>query len=598
MQLKNNKENNMPNKYNTIYDVDNGYTVINSDNIKNYGVKPGKKYKTKKRKLARKLIAIGLGIFLLSGILNIFKDDKKDNKYIHNNVSYNQTTTNSSADSESITLAQDDEYVYKIEVGDDIAVDSYNNTSITASESSVNYFITELENKKVNYKYEHLYNVDYALENYNRKETNKTSNVIANGKLSSSLLFNLVKENNNVYLKDKSSHNIMAKFEKIKDKDLKIICDKIAEVINNQVASDSSLNINKVTANFKHLKIVYDVASFSCAYVNEDLVLAINEGYIENIFNINERRDTYDDVIVHEIMHLIQYQSSNMNEEDGVEIGPFVSYPDSEKVNPLNLTWILESSAEENMANYLNVDISSYKNMIGYLKTLNLSCILDENVDDNDVYNVGYTTNLDSVFKLFGATTSSQKKDVINCLFNIQIAQTDNENFYKAYEAYYGINLKDNDEERLKVKKEMLRESLLQLTKNYYKNLAVNAKTGKMSLEDSFYLMRIWEADMMYHLEYNEEDNYEICKDFLVEYKEIQDLFFSLLSNSTSYNVNDLYDMFNNYSMKTKNGNNYALDFLNKKEIEFIKEMEVEKYSTGIPNINEIDIIMTNKISK
>lgn len=561
----------------------------NKGKLREFKKTDGKKYKLKKK--TKKIIAIGLSIGLLfSAGKFFFKDDKSS----YNDYGNNQ---NSISIGDSISNNLENYYNYSIEAGEDDIVQFKQLTLLDVKEEDIQVFKDYLSDNPVKYTYEELYNIDKAYDNYkpNKVTTPSSSILIVNGKLSSEALYNQVLKNNDEYYNDTKNNNARAFFNELKNKEIKEICDVISEVVNYEVEKEN-LNILDISKNLEHLKIFEDSAAFNNASVNNDMCLSVNKRFIEKIFKIySNGRDCYDEVIIHEIMHLIQYMTSDLNKDNGVEIGPFISYVDSDEVNPLNITWILESNAEVEMSEYTGSDITTYGTQVGYLKSANLALSSSYLYSTNGIYTIGYEKDWNAIYELFGAKTDEDKKAIMKCLYSIEVSQVSDDNFYNAYMEKYGVDINSDSNLKQEVKKTCAREALLELTHVFYRNMCDNINTDDFYLEDAFYLIRLWEADLLYHLDYNLEEQYSNCKDFIELYNRIQEAFFRMISNSLNCNVEDIYEEYNNYSMKTTNGNNYSLKNFDNEKRKFFLEIQQERYKKGNPRISDIDSIMQKK---
>ena len=96
-------------------------------------------------------------------------------------------------------------------------------------------------------------------------------------------------------------------------------------------------------------------------------------------------------------------------------------------------------------------------------------------------------------------------------------------------------------------------------------------------------------------MEYNLEERYMVCKDFIDSYNGIQGAFFEMIANSLNCSVEDIYDEYNNYSMNTTKGANFKLNNFDNDKKEFLLEIKQEKYKKGNPRISNIDDIMQSK---
>lgn len=548
-----------------------------------------RKYRLKKRLL--KVIAVGLSIVTLIGVGKfLFKGDKD------NYVDYDNTTT-SSISEDDLHDDSTDYFNYNIESGEDDIIAYKQLTKLNVRESDIKSFKNYLNNNPVNYKYDDLYNIEKAYNNYkpNIIKTPTNSVLLINGVLNADALYNRVLENNDNYYNDTKNNTAKSFYNELKNKEIKEICNVITEVINSEVKKED-LNILDVCKNLEHLKIFEDKAAFNNARVNDDMCLSVNKRFIEKIFKVyNNGKDCYDEVIVHEIMHLIQYMTSDLNKENGVEIGPFVSYVDSNEVNPFNLTWILESNAEVEMSEYTGSEITTYSTQVGYLNSVNLALSSSYLYSTNGINTISYEKDWDAIYDMFGAKTDNKKKDVIRCLYSIEVSQVADKNFYDAYNNKYKKNIENDNDLKQEVKKSCAKDALLELSRVFYRNMCDNLNGKDFYLEDVFYLIRLWEADLLYHLDYNLEEQYLSCKDFIDYYNGIQNEFFEMLAKSLNCTCDEIYEEYNNYSMNTNKGDNYKLNNFDNSKKDFLLKIKQERYEKGNPRISSIDSIMQNK---
>ena len=109
----------------------------------------------------------------------------------------------------------------------------------------------------------------------------------------------------------------------------------------------------------------------------------------------------------------------------------------------------------------------------------------------------------------------------------------------------------------------------------------------KVSLQDLFYLISVFESDLNSHLSYNKIENYEYYEEFLTNYSEIQNEFFKAISINSGYSYEEILEKFNNYALYQDVDGvkkyNATLDWLTVDKQEYIMDAEgrLDTYSTA-----------------
>ncbi len=541
-----------------------------------------KKYKLVK--LRKALIALGLAITIPISGVTIFAA-----KSIHDFSSNSNFTSSYDGDlSANNTYIDSDNGYIDIEYSNEKQSISGDKTStkINLNKLQYNEFMNGLESYDYGFSMSEYYDLENTLKMFNEVQSQKkeSSELISNGSLDSNKLYNIVINNNIIYMKqDKNSVNIF--FSNTSDTNIKNICDLITQTYNNN--KDDYCDINEVSDTLTHLKIFQNNTTSSNAYVTDDLVFVFNPTMMEMFSNMQEMKDnTKDDVnvdktvFVHEIEHLFQNASNDFSNENGVEAG-FCRKYDKANVNSLWYAWLLEGSAEIKMSKSLGTTPKNYDKKISYIRSYNLSRIFEDSYDIDDLVDSTFTSDLDSAFNKLNLNDEVPKMEFLKLMYSIQITQYDVEDFWEFYEKQEGVKL--TDEEKESIRMDIRTEAVKKLSEKYYKSLASALLDGKIKdLETLFYLIRLWELDCCGHLNFTNKQEYEHAKDFIIWQDDIEKGLIKAIANSSNMSYDELINQYDNYHMSLEVDGNIVnnADFSNisKEKQEYINA-SYEKYS-------------------
>lgn len=444
---------------------------------------------------------------------------------------------------------------------------------------TVDSFISDLDNWKVNYTYSDLYQPGTFLEKYEQSVpfSNHHDEILDNVTVDS--LYNKVLENNANYLKAKKESSGFCFYKELENSEIRQICEYVVEAYND-FSTKKEANVDEVKCILNNLK-VFQNSSASNAFVNDEYCFVTSPGMIDilGIMNDNGNVDVYKNTIVHEASHLFQLSCPDRIKETTKMIGVSPQYDD--ELNPLNFSWYYEASAEKCTVNLMNTDPLVYQYMINYLESLSIATILDDDVAVSQNELNSFTKDLNSIFKMFNCTTEEEKIEIINMMYSIQIIQVEPEEFFEK------LNKEITDEEKAELKKDLRTSICSTLTKYFYKNLTQKTLNQKVSLQDLFYLITVFESDINNHLSYNKIENYEYYENFLKDYSEVQNEFFKAISASSGYSYEEILEKFNNYALyQDINGvrkYNATLEWLPTDKQEYIVDAEgrLNTYSTA-----------------
>ncbi len=520
------------------------------------------------------------------------------------NISPSSSTPSPNTNQQSITPAPNNNQnnFYNPTYG--VTDTDLSNVIVKLDNNYYNDFMNYIDSIKVTYPDEELYEIDNALSKYNNLNfttSNHTGDILKGSKLDAQELMNIILKNNKDYMEsEKQKIGGSPLYKELKQKDLLEICKIIADTVNYHI-DKGLIDIDKVSCNLALLKIFKDAAP-DMAYVTKDNCFIINPDMIDVLQIMNPRIDAYRNTIVHEVMHIFQdacIDFQNINDFE-MNYGPGYSWT-SLKMNPLMYDWFVEAAAEKNGNNYTGQEPSTYHQMLGYLESMSLVTILDDNTKVNQTERITFQSKLDPLFQQFNSETEEQKKELLKMMFAIDILQTDTQDFVKAYEEKYNVKL---NEESLNTYKHTIKGSICTtLTKQFYANLAEQLKSKSINMQDVFFLITLYENDLYSHLKYTQEERFGYSEEFLKLYIEIQDHFFSVISKSNDFNASDLLDNYNNYGMTLMiNGNkypNYNLNWLPQDKKNYILSREEYLHNISSGNIrSSYSIMLGNEYSQ
>lgn len=491
------------------------------------------------------------------------------------------------------------------EIEDNVVVEGnvpLNSTGNKLYDNVINYnnndeFISYLNNLSVKYDYENLYNLDDSLNEYNKllltdKHDGSLSSITVDE------LMSKVLKNNKKYKKENKS----SIYRELKNKELRNLCEIIVNTVNDFIKDNDSIDVNRIKCILGDLKILSQRSSFNNAFVTDDNCLVMSPNMLKVAQLINGE-GTDKDVLIHEINHLLQKgcncdlnKNSNLKRNFGFSYG-FKNIG----VNSLDFSWIYEASAEKNMVNYTGHEPLVYKNRIGYLESLSLVNITNENYKVNDTEKLSFKRDLNDLYNYFNVSSDKDKREILNMMYSLEVMQASPDDFYKNYAKQTGNEKTDEivDEVNYTVKSSICST----LTKLFYRNLSNNIKNKNVTLGDVFYLIHLFENDLNNHILYNSNKNYNYNKDFMNTYIDIQNNFFNSLAKNKNYSQDNIIEMFNNYTVNVKLSDsaivsNYSLNFLDNDKIKYLNQRQKDLSKESTNTIRICDVELTNQKQK
>lgn len=404
------------------------------------------------------------------------------------------------------------------------------------------------------------YALDEALDMYHQTPVNKrkTTALLTNGQLDADKLVQKVTENNSAVMV-KGRNTLNAFYKEMDASDLNRICQEIADVINDRPVD---LDMKEVANTLERLTMFKREGATSNAYVSTNLTLIYNpiatNGY-ETILSISggSSENAWEQVIDHEIMHLIQYGSNDNNDDNGIEAGFCRMYntPDREPklpVDSLYFSWILEAGAELGMSGYLDVEPGTYQKKISYTRSYNLSRFYENKGQESMLERAVFKDTLEDACKALGLGSEDEIQDFLNFMYSVEITQVDTEDFWAYYEAQTGKTL--TDDELAGIRMDIRTDAVAYMTTVFFENLIDAVHEGAVNdLDTVFYLLRLWELDVFSHLNYTQLSSLEHAEDFIVWYDQTQDAVLTAIANSSDLDPGEMQALYSEYYLQSEN---------------------------------------------
>jgi len=467
-----------------------------------------------------------------------------------------------------------------------ISTDStdYSNSEMIVTSETYNNFINYINGINTIYNYESYYNIDAAYSKYNEVINNRAqSHSHELESLTVEALVKSVKSNNKEFLKIKKAEYTAEFYEEFSDSELRKYCSIIMDIVQNYNNKGLIKDINEVKCILGDLKI-FSRPTMTNAYITDDNCLMISPSMIETlkIKVIGSNQDVEKSTIGHEAVHLIQKSCK----DNVYSIGNSYKFEDL-AVNPLFYNWFYEGSAEKLMTNMYNYSPLVYEYYINYINSLGLSTILNNNNYVNQPEETTLSPSLDPLFNMFGCKTENEKKEIIKLMYSLDIIETDTQDFIDA------IDQNMNETELVNIKRNLKGSVCETLTKYFYKNLASLVKEKNIPLNDVFYYITVFEADVDSHIVYGNKEKYDASINFIENYIDIQKNFFNFLSSSNKYTQEEIENMFDGYGLKKEDGSaNFDLSYLNSDKKLFFSTMLNKLYNSSTEQI--IDVYTRN----
>lgn len=548
---------------------------------KKMGEKSENKKKKKKKTIIIAVAVVLVVILAVVGVIvgvNAFKggDDFDDFEYV-------ESTTNAYQKEMTIEQGPDD----KVDV-DTTPI------GVSLSDSGLKKIEKAVDSVDVDYDFSELYNLSYAdkkigtMKNSVKKHSH---DIRVNGQFDGEHFYKLVKANNKAFLKKQKADDKEDMYQQYTDEQLKKICNDMMIAISDIAGKGDYFDDDMVAC------YLYDLVIMKSSYesANELAAFTMDNRFYLNDENITRVQEDFGDVDVmkvtlyHEYMHAFQLGCNDIENKDCYRIGMSEDSYTFIDPNPVMWFWLLEGSAEMNMSQILDKPYFTYATFTSYLESIDYVNSVGEG-DWSRAERLSFQHDINKIFDIFGAKTDDEKKEIIKMMYSIEIMQKEPMGFDIAYNNKYNTEI-ENDEngERCYVKLNVKEDILLTLTKYYYRNLARQINSGKVTLQDVYYLTRLWEANLVRHTSSDFAIRYmEFFHNFYDEYIDIQNDFFKVLCEENGLDFDKTIDDFESYSINaTKKSPNCDLEFFNADGKKFMNKFMETHYVKGFSSIRE-----------
>jgi len=505
--------------------------------LNNIKINPNKKYRLYKAIAGVTLVVVTASFLYGCELTNPYDNYKPNSngsyyQYNTNDQTQNQTQ-NQSSNINNLTTIDDYSLAYNIDLK------SIFSKNLKLTDSDVKIIETEVSNIQVNYPYSNLYDSAVNLEKYNNliKYNSKTQNIFNNNSITGDYIYQIVVANN--------AKENFKETARISDRDLKNICNKIAETIN-YVITKENIDLNLLSEKVQNLKIRNFTGFANGSYDSQTGIMWLD------VSKLNSDQTIFRKAISHETIHMIQ--SNSLQEIIGSNVlsrlGPSYKFSDS-RVNSIDWTWFEEGTAETLMMSETNSsEVLTYSTLIKLIEGVKLSTIINPNNEVSDLEYLSLDSNLNKLFDYFDCQTKEEKVEIINMMFGYEFisgvsSSSSVEEFYDIHESTYG----KMDSAGKRLFETQLKGAIAQtLSKQFYQNLTKNINNKDVPITDVFEMISIYESQMNKLTWYAATGYAQNLNEFITNYISIQNNFFQILANKTNLSFEEIqlaYEIYN-----------------------------------------------------
>lgn len=459
------------------------------------------------------------------------------------------------------------------------------NQKISCLDSDIGTFSSYVHNLDVYYENSEYFQIEESLAKYAamKEYDTDTSVFIKNGTIDESALKQQILKNNSQYLSSFSG----SKYKELEDSDFDTIFKTVVKGLNLYLNED--IDLTQLDDKLANLKIL-SMSTSGSGMVTDDGIMAFNLNVIETRQQSYPNVDYLKITVLHEANHLIQVSSVKEREEEGYSRNLGVAYEwDDLALNPLFFSWYVEGAAEQLMLkDYDNsLEAPTYKNNVNAIETITLANILRDDVDEMTLSKLSLQSDLEKFFSVFHCQTEKDKIEVIKMMYAFEICINQPSDFSNFYKDMTGNNLSTYDYQ------DSLKASIAQtLTKQFYEGLAESVSNNSATLEDVFSMISSFETEMNRLTKYSNDYYYDANEGFIAMYQEIQEQFFTLLSNSLNLSVERIQELYNLY-YHDNISNWTTTSLLGNDEITFVNGLLTSRSSNKTKTINELSFVKT-----
>lgn len=423
-------------------------------------------------------------------------------------------------------------------------------------------FQNSLRALSVDYGYEELFDCEKGIEGIcvdHSAAVHQYSALDEGGYLTKEHLLALVKENNAAYLQDGAGFA-----RAIEDDELLLrICEIIVDTVRDMLEEYPDIDRNRVFCNLGNLKILERPGALNFAAVEPDMVLHVNRN-TANLASLTSSGTMYN-VLLHESMHILQYGCSCERIAGCTRRCGYAHYYPEWEQNYADLVWLAEGSAERMACLYANTEPMTYQTLVNYIRSLDLSVVLRDELDAHCVETLSFYADTDRLFAAFGAREDGARQEIYQMLYALEIVQSAPADVKQAYEKYYGCEW--SEEVRVEVNKQLRRPVVMTLTKCFYNSISQAVQQHDLTKNDVMFLVNLFESAINAHLCMDDPRYDEYNTAFVPWYTALRENFFSCLENIS------LKDYISYHACVEETTVNAGLDWLTPDKKDFLLEV-------------------------
>lgn len=412
-----------------------------------------------------------------------------------------------------------------------------------------NDFLTYLNYDQIDCPYSELFGIEAAMSEKSSRNFDVSDHTYdffaGSSSVDAETLYNVVKSNNKQYMDGVGKH-----FSKeLSASKLRECCEIVADTINWGIENIEGIDLSELSCVLGNLKILRrnslnSVGTFS----DKTNILSVSPDAVKQKKQQTSNSNVFELTISHEAMHILQCRCSDVEQsEEDHFIGTSYSF-ESLAINPLKHRWLYEASAELNATLLHKSNPTTYEYMIDNLETISLVTLLDDSVKVRQLEKSSFTQSEDELYRQLGFT---DKIKSIEFLYSVELLREKPEEFKIQYESLYGT-IKDYDE----FLKTTYNPYFIEVTsKLLYKNLAYQLSKQEICLNDVFYIISLYELDLLKDIPFNMSDVREKYQSSYDNYIELQDTFFIILQKNADINI---YEEFEKYKINYLSDGTYS----------------------------------------
>lgn len=407
-------------------------------------------------------------------------------------------------------------------------------SNISLSTLELNNYINEINNIEIQYKYADIYNTETEFLKYQsiNKYKSTAPNLFKNGVMSSETLFNIVKENNNEIYNS----------SKVSDSDLRVVCDIIANLLND-VVKTSNIDQNLLSEKLNDLKIVTIDEFATGAFDSETCRMGFDFTVLKT-----KGKDQYKQIVEHETYHFLQ--ANSLNEQKSTKLknryGFTYDYQNDE-MNFFNWNWFYEGCASYLVCNRNNTkEPTAYGDILKDIDTIKVSTVLMNNNSVSKFENLSLSTDINDLFNYLDCKTEKEKIEALNMMFSINL-KTDllcaSDGFRNKYKEIYGTSILMSQ-----LRKELDDDIAQSLTKYFYKGLANSLMNKNIKVEEVFSMISVFENELSRNIWY--DSNQSTLTEFYDTYSKVQSDLFQMIAKFLGVEIEEIQYAYNAYNNK------------------------------------------------